>query len=312
MPRAMDAKPQSRLFRPAAALAAAVAAAVACAAPAARAALTSADMSGERYKPILERLPFGPGPKTGPTQEELDAQRKAAEEAAAAAVQESYIIPPGLDKIKITMLSRYRGTPAVGFLDGESGASYLLHEGEEFDGLSCLAINLEGQTATLSKAGFQAELPLWINPATTNCADVTTFGQPGGKAVDLASLPQTTRWEQDQAKAALEKERQDRAERRRLAREEREAARKAHEEEMAKLTPEEREQRMHDIAVDIIINDSGPPLPIDLNESDLRRLEDAGFDVSGVEAAGEGRGRGHRRGPGGGPRGFRGPPPEDE
>jgi hypothetical protein len=252
------------------------------------AALTSAEMSGDRYQVILEKAPFGPPPPKGPTQEELDAA------AAAAAAQEvvpepeppAYAIPPGLDKVKVTLLSRYRGTKAVGFLDGESGKPYFLFEGQEFDGFQCRAIDLENQLVTLAKAGLEAELPLWINPATTNCADVTTFGQPGGRPVDLSSLPTKPQWQIDkenrEKKQQIEKDRAERRAAREERRKEMEERRKQHAAEMASLTPEERDQRMHDIAVDIIVNASGPPLPVVLNDRDVDRLEEEGFDVAAV------------------------------
>lgn len=289
-----------------AAAALALAACVLCASRAG--AVTSSEMSGDRYRPILERAPFGPPPPKGPTPEELAAMTNVVEEVVPDVP--AYIIPPGLDKVKVTLLSRYRGTKAVGFMDGESGKPYFLFEGQEFDGFECRAIDLENQMVTLAKSGLEAELPLWINPATTNCADVTTFGQPGGKPVDLASIQTKTPWELEQereeARRKLDEKRAAREERRK----EMEERRRKHAEEMAALTPEEREQRMHDIAVDIIVNDSGPPLPIELNDRDLDRLEAEGFDVTAAReqaAAAEERPR-RPRGPRG-PGGFRGPPP---
>ena len=290
----------------------ALAACVLCASRAG-ATITSAEMSGDRYRPILDRAPFGPPPPKGPTPEELAAMTNSVP--VPEPKPEPYVIPPGLDKVKVTLLSRYRGTKAVGFMDGESGKPYFLFEGQEFDGFECRSVDLENQMVTLAKSGLEAELPLWINPATTNRADVTTFGQPGGKPVDLSTLPTKTKWELDQdraeAKKKLEEKRAEREERRK----EMEERRKQHAEEMAALTPEEREQRMHDIAVDIIVNDSGPPLPIELNDRDLDRLEAEGFDVTAAReqaASAEDRPRRFPRGPRGGPRGpggFRGPPP---
>ena len=69
--------------------------------------------------------------------------------------------------------------------------------------------------------------------------------------------------------------------RREEARKQREAEREKQREELAKLTPEERERRLHDLNVDLIINNSGPPLPITLDEHDMKKLSDAGFDVPG-------------------------------
>lgn len=289
-----------------AAAALALAACVLCASRAG--AVTSSEMSGDRYRPILERAPFGPPPPKGPTPEELAAMTNSIP--VPEPEPEPWKIPPGLDKVKVTLLSRYRGTKAVGFMDGESGKPYFLFEGQEFDGFECRAIDLENQMVTLAKSGLEAELPLWINPATTNCADVTTFGQPGGKPVDLASIQTKTPWELEQereeARRKLDEKRAAREERRK----EMEERRRKHAEEMAALTPEEREQRIHDIAVDIIVNDSGPPLPIELNDRDLDRLEAEGFDVTAAReqaAAAEERPR-RPRGPRG-PGGFRGPPP---
>ena len=53
---------------------------------------------------------------------------------------------------------------------------------------------------------------------------------------------------------------------------------------MAKLTPEEREQRLHDLNVDLIVNNSGPPLPIELDKKDMEKLSKAGFEVPGFNA----------------------------
>lgn len=50
--------------------------------------------------------------------------------------------------------------------------------------------------------------------------------------------------------------------------------------ELAKLTPEERERRIHDLNVELILNDQ-LPLPIELDEKDLVKLKAAGFDVPG-------------------------------
>lgn len=272
--------------------------------------------SFDRYEVILEKEPFGPPPPRELTQAEKDAAaeaaRKAAEELAAQnAVEVAEILPPGLEKIKVTLLSRYRGIPAAGFLDGSTGKPYYLLEGQEFDGILCDMVDLEKQTVTLVCGGKSAELSLWVNPNTTNRADVTSYGQPGGKAVEL---PTKTDWEIKEDKQKENDAREAMRERRRKAREEWEERRRKNEEELAKLTPEQRERRLHDINVDLIINNSGPPLPMDLDDEDLKKLEDAGFDVPSQEerdamarerAAGRRRFGGRRGPPGGG--GF-GPP----
>ncbi|MBQ3811154.1 MAG: hypothetical protein II839_10095 [Kiritimatiellae bacterium] len=247
--------------------------------------LVATDLPRERYDIISKKAPFGPPP---PTQEELDeAERRRLEELEKNKPPEpeppADIIPEGLDKIKITLLSRFRGVPAVGFVDGTDNRSYYLMEGQEFEGIACEAVDLAHGTATLARNGRSAELPLWINPATTNCADVTTYGQPGGRAVDLSQLKTKTDWEieqdRDRERTAARTRMEELRAKRDAQRAEREQRRKEMEEEMAALTPEQRERRLHDINLDIIMNDKGPPLPIELDAQDRARLREAGFDV---------------------------------
>ena len=272
-----------------------------------RASLTASDLPRERYDVISSKNPFGPPP---PTQEELD-RLKAIEDEKNKPPETpdiAEIIPEGLDKIKITLLSRYHGVPAVGFVDGTDNRSYYLREGWEFEGIGCEAIDFERRTATLTRNGRSAELPLWVNPATTNCADVTTYGQPGGRAVDPALIQTKTDWEvaQDRERdrtAARSRMEEVRA-RREAQRAEREQRRKEMEEEMASLTPEQRDRRIRDINLDIIMNDKGPPLPIELDAEDRAVLREAGWDVPDESEIEQSAPR--RRGPRG--RRFGGPP----
>ena len=156
--------------------------------------LVATDLPRERYDVISEKSPFGPPPPDP----NAVAPEPEPTEPPAPPEPDPYIIPEGLDKIKITLLSRFRGVPAVGFIDGSDNRSYYLMEGQEFEGIACEAVDLANGTATLARNGRSAELPLWINPATTNCADVTTYGQPGGRAVDLSQLKTKTDWEIEQ------------------------------------------------------------------------------------------------------------------
>ncbi len=238
--------------------------------------LRVAEMTPDRYEPILERHPFGPPP---PSTEKAEGEP---EGGASAEGEVAAIIPEGLDKVKVTLLSRFHGNPAVGFTDGTDGRSYYLLEGQTFEDFTCEEVHFAEQTVTLRRSGVSAELPLWINPATTNCADVLAYGQPAGK---LGVLPQPSA-ENKEAEAA----REEMKERRRKAYEEFQERRRRNAEEMAALSPEEREKRLHEINTDLIINGGGPPLPIELNEEDLDKLHEAGFDV------GKRPGRGRRRG----------------
>ncbi len=234
-----------------------------------------------RYDAILTKHPFGPPPPEPNTNVVDSAESVEVEE-------EIYVIPPGLDKIKVTLLSRFKGIPAAGFTDAESNKPYYLLEGQEFDGFKLVAVDLQRATIKLRIGSYEAELPLWINPATTNQADVTTFGMSAG--MPAAALPgaiAATPVRADPPTRRITSEEQKRIDelqqRREEARQKRDEERKAQAEEIAKLTPKEREQRLHDINTDIIINNSGPPLPIELNQRDMEKLSNAGFDVPGVD-----------------------------
>ncbi len=230
-----------------------------------------------RYGPILTKPIFGPPPPDPNANVPAPPEPEVPEE-------EIFVIPPGLDKIKVTLLSRFKGIPAAGFVDAESNKPYYLLEGQEFDGFKLVAVDLKRATIKLRVGTYEAELPLWINPATTNQADVATFGMPPGSvpetlaAIPVRTAPPTRRITPEEQKRIDELQ-----QRREEARLKRDEERKAQAEELAKLTPKEREQRLHDINTDIIINNSGPPLPIELNQRDMEKLSNAGFDVPGAD-----------------------------
>ena len=240
----------------------------------------SAQMPGNvpfsRYESILERAPFGappPPPATNNVPEVPDTSE-----------EEVYVIPPGLENVKVTLISRFRGIPAAGFTDGESNTPYYLMVGQSND-FELVSVDFPSQTIRLRRGGLEADLPLWVNPATTNQADLSSFGMPAGSAPPAAAAGRVSATPVRAAPAAATPEELKRREEFRLRREEarkqREAEREKQKEELAKLTPEERDRRLHDLNVDLIINDSGPPLPITLDTQDMQKLSDAGFDVPG-------------------------------
>lgn len=123
------------------------------------------------YQSILDRSPFGPPPAPAPTIIEPTDTDLIEEE-------DPYIIPPGLDKIKVTLLSRFNGIPAAGFTDEASNTPYYLLEGQSFEEFNLVHVDLKKATVRLRRGAYETELPLWINPTTTNQADVATFGMP--------------------------------------------------------------------------------------------------------------------------------------
>lgn len=265
-------------------------------------AVDSSSMPFTRYQDILDILPFGPPP---PGEYETPETGDGPEDGETGDIPEIEVIPDGLDKVKITLLSRFNGIPAVGFIDGGENKSYYLLEGQSFGKFTCEEVYFDKETVLISFDGRSAELPLWINPATTNRADVTTFGQPGGQPVVLQTK---TDWEIEQDREAERLAKEEMAERRRKRREEWENRRRQAAEELAKMTPEQRERRMRDINLDIIISGKGPPLPVELDEEDVERLKEAGFEIPSEEERANSGGRGRRGGRGGfGGPGFGGP-----
>lgn len=233
-------------------------------------------MPFSHYQSILDRGPFGPPPAPPP---------KPVERIELDIVEEPpYIIPPGLDTIKVTLLSRFNGIPAAGFTDEASNTPYYLLEGQSFDEFNLVKVDLKKASIRLRRGTYETELPLWINPATTNQADVATFGMLSGSTPLTAAKVSANAAQRPRTLSPDEQKRvEELRQRREEARLQREEQRKAHAEEMAKLTPQEREQRLRDINVDIIINDSGPPLPIELDAKDMTKLHEAGFEVPGFD-----------------------------
>ena len=242
----------------------------------------SAQMLGtvpfSRYEPILERGIFGPPPPPPATNDTTVVVDPTP-------IDDPYVIPPGLENVKVTLISRFRGIPAAGFTDGESNTPYYLMVGQSND-FELVSVDFPSQTIRLRRGAFEADLPLWVNPATTNQADLASFGMPAraapapGAAGRVSATPVRTSPSRTATPEELKRREEFRL-RREEARKQREAEREKQKDELAKLTPEERERRLHDLNVEMIINDSGPPLPITLDDQDMKKLSDAGFDVPG-------------------------------
>lgn len=237
-----------------------------------------------RYKVILERAPFGPLPK------KLSPEEKAAAEAAAAegeSTEESQeaVLPPSFEQIKVTAITMFGGKPAAGFTDGAANKSYYLREGEEFEKYMLVAVDFDGMEVTLRQDDVEAVLPLWINPATTNRADITSFG-----LTDPSTLSQTgavAKAAVTQGPAAVKnnissEEQKERVRRREEWRKKRDEERERRRKELEAMTPEEREQHLRKVNMDLIRSGDGPPLPIELNQEEMEQLASEGFAVPGV------------------------------
>ncbi len=243
------------------------------------AAVCGATYSYERYTSILSRAPFGPLPP--------DPDKEAVQEAEAEAdpvVPEE--VPPGLDSVKVVLLTRFGGKPAAGFTDSASGTVCYLMEGQSWEDFTLVSTDMENLRIRLRRGEVEAELPLWINPATTNSANLATFGMTPEALAKAASegflSPTSVVASAVSAVGGVESKADDELERRRAEwRANREEERRKRREELAKMTPEERKQYFRRINMEIIKTGSGPPLPIELNESEMRELAEEGFAVPG-------------------------------
>ena len=256
----------------------------------------------EHYKPILEKFPTWMPPPPPPTTivdttgDDID-------------IDIQLGIPPTLEHVKLTLISRFNGMPAAGFTDGQSGKPYFLVVGQSFDDFELLSVNMgknmgqenEDRGSIRLKRGIdEADIPMYVNPATTNRADVTSFGQPpaapaapirpgappirptapGVSRQPAASIPPVR-----PPVGTSDRRGEEIRQRRDEMRKQREAEQAAAQAEFAALTPEEKKQRLHDTNVDIILNNSGPPLPIELTQGDMKKLHDGGMHVPGFSEA---------------------------
>lgn len=240
------------------------------------------------YDVIMERAPFGPIPKKLTPEEEAAAAVGEEETPPEEVVPEE--LPPAFEQIKVTAITMFGGKPAAGFTDGASNKSYYLREGEEFESYSLVNVDFDGMKITLRQNELEADLPLWINPATTNRADISSFGVTDPAtlaalatntvaATSVVDAPQVN--EPPAIKTAEELEREKRREEWRKKRdEERERRRK----ELEAMTPEERNQHLRQVNMDLIRSGDGPPLPIELNREEMEQLASEGFAVPGINA----------------------------
>lgn len=238
------------------------------------------------YSVILERAPFGPLPQKASQDGEGAGEGGGESEEVPSEVPEEEI-PPSFEQIKVTAMTMFGGKPAAGFTDGAANKSYYLREGEEFESYTLVNVDFDGMEITLRKDAIEAVLPLWINPATTNCADISSFGVSDPSAlsqtgtVAKAAVAQSPTVANNNISSEEQKERERRREEWRKKRdEERERRRK----ELEAMTPEEREQHLRKVNMDLIRSGDGPPLPIELNQEEMEQLASEGFAVPGINA----------------------------
>jgi hypothetical protein len=223
-----------------------------------------------RYQPIVDRAPFGP----------IYNEAMAAEEAARLqAAQEAPPAPEGpllSETVKVSAITVFGGVPAAGFTDTSEGKSYYLYLGKSAGDFTLVDVMPDVKAVRLRK-GEQEETLFLNNPVSNANADNagSQSTAPTAAAKPTPRIPART-----QGYAELQRKRAEAEEARRVAREKAEAERQKRIEELERMTPEERDRDLRDKNIEIIVSGDGPPLPIELNRTDLEILAEKGFDVT--------------------------------
>ncbi len=121
--------------------------------------------SFDKYQMILDRAPFGQLPKN-PSAEAL-----ATALAQAAQNQPPEERPRLSDTISLNAMSRFRGIPAAGFLDKQSGKSFFLTEGQTLGDFTLETVSFETSSVMLKK-GNQTD-PIYLSYASGQATNLT-------------------------------------------------------------------------------------------------------------------------------------------
>lgn len=122
-------------------------------------------VSFDKYRMILDRAPFGQPPKA-PSDAEI-----AAALAQAAQTQPEEALPRLSDTISLNAMSRFRGVPAAGFLDRETGKSFFLTEGQTLGDFTLEEVSFETSSVILAR-GSQVE-PIYLSYASGQATNLT-------------------------------------------------------------------------------------------------------------------------------------------
>jgi len=177
--------------------------------------------------------------------------------------------------VKIVALTRFGGTPAVGFTDSASGKSYYLLAGQMADEFTVVDIDMVAGTVTLQKGTQEQTLPL-RNPMNPTNLTLVAAGSLPLSAVSpvTAPAPSSTR----QTYAQRQQERVDRA--RQQAEEQRrqreESQQKDLEQQVAERAEAAVQSNMRAVYLDMIRKGQEPPVPITLTPEEHQMLVNEG------------------------------------
>ena len=228
----------------------------------------SESLTWERYQPIVDRAPFGP----------IYSEAMAKEEAENAAPVEAPPVPEGpllSETVKVSAITVFGGVPAAGFTDTTEGKSYYLYLGKSAGEFTLVEVMPDIKAVRLRKGEQEETLFLNGNGPNANAGQNTATPAVAAKKPAAPKGPPRT-----PGYAELQRQRAEREEARKRAREKAEEERQKRIEELERMTPEERDRDLRDKNIDIIVSGDGPPLPIELNRTDLEILAEKGFDVT--------------------------------
>ena len=229
----------------------------------------------EHFQVIIERAPFG----RGPTADEL---------AALAAANTPPPPPPGpslADTVKVTAMTKFGGTPAVGFTDiAAGGKSFYLFEGQTVGDYTLVSVDMAAASVVLRKGEQEETLQLPSVGASiaspTLAALSTPLSLPTARAGTQPAPPATNTDGQNLSYAERQRLRVEEA--RRKADEARRAA-----EENAQL--QAIEQKVEDEAarrlqrerdLNLIRQGQSPSQNFVLTAEEAAKLKEEGFDLT--------------------------------
>lgn len=225
----------------------------------------------DRYRCIVERAPFGP------IFDESDPAFSSAPEAPVveAPIDEG---PKLSDIIKLSAITVFGGTPAAGFTDTSDGRSYYLLEGRSAGDITLVEVHAKTKSILLRKGEKEEEIFLFGQSPTGEQAPAAAPTTPGIRAVGNTATPASGTAAKAPGYKELQRKRFEEA--RQRAREKAEEERKRRQEELAQMSDEEAEKKLREYNLELIRTGDGPPLPIELNRSELEQLGKEGFDVT--------------------------------
>jgi len=228
-------------------------------------------MAWDRYQVILEREPFGRAPKPGDPGTEVDA----------GPVVDEPVVPEGptlAETVRLSVVTRYGGTPAAGFTDTTTGRSFYLFEGQSVEEFTLVSVEASSGAATLRKGAQEERLVLGgMGAAAGPVASAPAGGAGVRQSSDTLSYAARQRQRAEEARARAEE-----------ARRKAEEARQNQQEQVERLTGEALQKHLRDLNMEMIRSGSGPPLPIELTEDEVSQLAAEGFEIPASEGAAPG------------------------